>query len=87
MSTPRLWGPALLEPCSLEGSRAQTPLSGAARLTHWLLPDALPGERSSLYGDLLWCVVCSPLGALPLLVTLGDWRLHHPSWDSARVPR
>ena len=47
-----------------QGSRAQTPPSGGARLTHWLLPDALPRAASPVQ----ICPVCgvfSLQGPLP----------------------
>ena len=71
-------GKALLGPASPEGIRAQTPPSRAARLTDGLLPDTPPGALQPFTKISPWFVVRAPLGALPLLATLGNCRLHCP---------
>ena len=86
----RLVSSALRPSRGIAGSRAVSPRRpGLPGLRRW---DRAPGGRAAPpragRAPALYPVGCgcSLPDAPPLLVTLGDWRLHHPSWDPACVP-
>ena len=68
--------------CSPRGPQGAAPSIQSPHLTDHLLPGHVP----ALYGDRPTVWSSLSLGALPLLVTSGDWRLHCPSCDLAQFP-
>ena len=86
----RILGCAFSAPCYLGPGPQLLKAAGHRPLYPKPPPQFLPRPRqarSSTISSLAHDVRCDlPWGAVPLLVTLGDWRLHCPSCGTARFP-